>query len=229
MWKSKKSYKNSIYVIGDIHGCYYTLMSLIKKLERNSILVFVGDLVDKGNFSKKVVQYVIDNNHYCILGNHEHLMLQNIENAIFYDKASNWSTKKNFGGYKTIKDYKDDSVALQKHLTWIKSLPRYILLDNYFITHAFALPYYKRRDTIKAQKALMSNRPSDKQKWGWDWEDGFEDYDIINIYGHEVVESIDTNKNFIGIDTGCVYGKRLSAIELGTKKTVSVTVDKRDI
>jgi len=221
--------KTKTYIIGDVHGCYYTLMSLIEKLEKNSTIIFVGDLIDKGNFSKKVVQYVIDNNHDCILGNHENLMIKYIKDSFLDKNCSNWSSKKYFGGYKTIEDYKKDKATLQKHLTWMKSLPRYIMIEKYFITHAFALPYYKRRDTKEVQSGLMSNRPSDKKQWGWDWEEGFEDYDITNIYGHEVVEQIDINKNFIGIDTGCVYGKKLSAIELNTKEVISVDVNIKDI
>ena len=99
----------------------------------------------------------------------------------------------------------------------------------FFITHAFALPYYQRRDSADAHGGLMSNRPSDAEEWGWDWEDGFETYDVINIYGHEIVDEIDTDKNYIGIDTGAYQGKRLSAICLGGMRIISVSTDARDI
>ncbi len=220
---------NSLYVIGDVHGCYYTLMQLIDKLEKDAMLIFVGDLIDKGNFSKEVVEFVMNDQHQCILGNHEALMLEHIEGVLNGDKSPEWSSKKYFGGYKTIASYKDDYKILQKHMAWMRELPRYIEIEKFFITHAFGLPYYRRRDMSYSHKALMSNRPLDKQEWGWDWEEGYEEYDVVNIYGHEVVDEIDTSKKQIGIDTGCVYGKSLSAIELGSMKVVSVQVDKRDI
>ena len=218
-----------IYVIGDVHGCYHTLMRLIKKLEKDSTLIFVGDLVDKGNFSKEVIAYVMQNNHSCLLGNHEVLMQRYIQQKLDDNKTSDWSEKENFGGYKTISQYQDDRDTLKTHLTWISTLPRYIEIEYFFITHAFALPYYKRRDLPEAQKGLISNRPSDNDKWSWDWEEGYESYDVVNIYGHDIVKDIDTSKNHIGIDTGCVYGGRLSAIALHNKQIVSVKVDMRDI
>lgn len=47
------------FVIGDVHGCYYTLLNLVKKLPSDANLIFVGDLCDKGNFSKEVIEFVM--------------------------------------------------------------------------------------------------------------------------------------------------------------------------
>lgn len=61
-------------VIGDIHGCYDELQKLLKKVEFNSsdILVAVGDLVDRGADSWKVVDFFKNTkNAYSALGNHE--------------------------------------------------------------------------------------------------------------------------------------------------------------
>ena len=80
-----------------------------------------------------------------------------------------------------------------------------------------------------AHAGLMSNRPSDAEKWGWDWEEGYEAYDVINIYGHEIVDKIETDKNHIGIDTGAFKGRRLSAICLGDRQITSIPTDIRDI
>ena len=45
------------YVIGDVHGCINTLKELIDKLPVNANLIFVGDLCDKGKYSKDVLNY----------------------------------------------------------------------------------------------------------------------------------------------------------------------------
>ncbi len=217
------------YVIGDVHGCIYTLKALISKLPADANIVFVGDLVDKGNFPKEVIKFVINSGYKSILGNHEAYMLKYIEDALLHNKVSDWSTEKHFGGYKTIENYKDDIPTLKRHLEWIKTLPRYIEIDKFFITHAFALPYYKRRDSVEAHIGLMSNRPNSIDKWGWNWEDGYENYEVINIYGHEIVDSIDISKNHVGIDTGAHKGRRLSAICLGSMQIISVLTDIRDI
>jgi serine/threonine protein phosphatase 1 len=220
---------SNTYVIGDVHGCLFTLKQLIAKLPKDAKLIFVGDLIDKGNFSKEVVSFVMNAGFQCILGNHESLMLEHIEGVLFNGETAKWSTKKHFGGYKTIGDYKDDTNTLKKHIAWMKTLPRYIEIDKFFITHAFALPYYKRRDSSDVHVGLMSNRPSDFEEWGWDWEDGYEDYDVINIYGHAVVDEVNLSCNHVGIDTGCVYGKNLTALSLDTMSVYTQVVDVRDI
>jgi len=44
-----------MWCIGDVHGCIFTLEKLVNKLPKNSKLIFVGDLVDRGNFAKEVI------------------------------------------------------------------------------------------------------------------------------------------------------------------------------
>jgi serine/threonine protein phosphatase 1 len=219
---------NKTYVIGDVHGCFFTLKKLLLQLPSDADIIFIGDLVDKGNFSKEVIELVKNNNYRCILGNHELLMLQNIEEILIDKKGNDWLNVEYLGGYTTVKSYKNDLCLLETHLEWIKELPRYIEVDEYFITHGFSLPYYKRKDDKASHRALISNRPSDKEEWGYDWEKDYKNYDVINIYGHAVVEKVDTHKNYIGIDTGCVYGKTLTALELGTLKIFTQKVDTKD-
>lgn len=213
------------YVIGDVHGCFYTLKKLISKLPKDADIIFVGDLVDKGNFSKEVVEFVIENRYQCVLGNHEYLMLNNIN-----DLNSQWATVKGFGGAKTIESYKDDKEILEKHLEWIKTLPSYIVYDKYFITHGFGLPYYKRRDEAKSKLPLMGNRNTFtcKVEWGHDWEEDYLDYDIFNIFGHDYGSKPTSTQKYHNIDSGCVYGEKLTAISLVNRELITVSTDKRD-
>lgn len=68
------------YVIGDLHGCFYTLQKLLKKIyrqEQNPQLVFVGDYVDRGRHSKEVVSRVIElqsEGAVCLRGNHDDII-----------------------------------------------------------------------------------------------------------------------------------------------------------
>jgi len=50
-------HNDSVYIIGDVHGCYTTLMQLIEQLpnKEKSHLIFVGDLIDRGKDSARVV------------------------------------------------------------------------------------------------------------------------------------------------------------------------------
>ena len=220
--------KKETYIIGDIHGCYDTLMNLINKLPINAELIFVGDLVDKGINSKKVLEFVINNNYQCIKGNHEKYMEQNIEDALYKNIDSKWSTDtKSYGGPQTLENYENDDSFLQKHLSWIRELPSFLIIDNYFITHGFGLPYYIRRNEEKSKKIMLTNRLINS-KYEEDWEDTTK-YEIINVFGHCQFKEVKKGRNYFGIDTGCVYNNKLTALKLGTNEIVEVNTHKNDL
>lgn len=216
------------YVIGDIHGCYFTLLDLVKKLPSNAKLIFVGDLCDRGLYSKEVIEFVKSNNHTCILGNHDFYMLDHIKECLEGAEVR-WNTKEYMGGKETIANYKNDKVLMEEHLVWLKTLPQYIQIEKYFITHAFCMPYYKRRDDKEKSHAMMVNRVTDEEEWLWDWEENWQDYDLINIYGHENSKDIVRKENYLCIDTGCVYGNKLSALKLENLEVIQVELNKKDI
>ena len=208
------------YIIGDVHGCLYTLQNLLTQLPQDAELIFVGDLCDKGNYSKDVIDFVIQNSYSCIKGNHEHLMETYLEDAIFHDKHSPWSSDKRYGGLVTLESYKDDHATMLSHLEWIKTLPMYIQVDKYFITHGFGLPFYEHRNNPVYYNDFLLNR----------YEHGMsvENEDVINIFGHCVFDEVVCGENFYAIDTGCAYGKKLTAIQLGTMMCYQEDMDARD-
>ena len=218
---------NNTFVIGDVHGCYHTLIKLVKKLPKNANIIFLGDLCDKGNFSKEVLEFVINNNHTCIYGNHEFLFYNYARDAILRDIHKMWSTNDAYGGAKTVRNYGNDYNLLHKHIKWIETLPKYLLIDNYFLTHGFGLAYFKRRDKKKYQKSLYVNRitNNDSKK---DWED-YSNYDVINIFGHCIFNDVLIGKNYYGIDTGCYNGGKLTALNLGTKEIYNMDAVDIDI
>ena len=63
--------QKGIWVIGDVHGEYEKLLLLLSKLPKDAIVCFTGDLIDRGEESAKVVELVINNGYFCVLGNHE--------------------------------------------------------------------------------------------------------------------------------------------------------------
>jgi serine/threonine protein phosphatase 1 len=214
--------------IGDVHGCYNTLLKLIRKLPKNSKLIFLGDLCNRGKYTKEVIEFVIKNNHRCLIGNNEAMMYKYLRSSVL------WRKNPSGRGKTTIQSYKKDSKprkTIEKHLQWIKSLPLYLELKlnnkKLFLTHGFGLPYYKRKDHKSSTIPLYTNRFDDKT-YMKNWED-FEKYKVINIFGHCVFKEVMLGKNFIGIDTGCVGGNKLSAINLETFKVYAQKVDLRDL
>ncbi|WP_295422266.1 metallophosphoesterase [Sulfurovum sp.] len=208
------------YVIGDVHGCFHTLQNLVARLPKDAELIFVGDLCDKGKFSKEVIAFVAEGGHACVKGNHEYLMQTYLEDALIHDIQSPWSEDKRYGGLSTLESYQDDHATMLEHLEWVKNLPIYIEKGRYFITHGFALPYYAHRGDPAYNKEYLLNR----YKIGMQ----VEDTEVINIFGHCVFDEVAKGKNFYGIDTGCSYGKKLTAIQLGTMRITQEPMDARD-
>lgn len=63
-----------VLLVGDIHGCYWTLQALLKKMGYDSVkdrLILLGDLVGKGPHDEKVLDWACSNNIECVLGNHD--------------------------------------------------------------------------------------------------------------------------------------------------------------
>lgn len=70
------------FIVGDIHGCYYTFCQLLTHWKREEeVLVLVGDLIDRGNYSAKVLQLckeLSEGDHQVVVlkGNHEAELIQ---------------------------------------------------------------------------------------------------------------------------------------------------------
>lgn len=214
---------SNIFCIGDVHGCFYTLQKLIEKLPKDAEIIFTGDLCDKGNHTKEVIDYIISENHEVIKGNHEVLMEENLLKALLKNEKNPWITLDGYGGKQTLKSYIGHNQKAVEHVEFIKNLPHYKMIDNYFITHGFGLPYFQQRD--EAEKQIKRNRIYRPYK---DWED-YEEYEVINIFGHCDFKEVKKGKNFFGIDTGAAYGNKLTAFELHTHKIIQQKVLDKDL
>ncbi|QOY54530.1 metallophosphoesterase [Candidatus Sulfurimonas marisnigri] len=218
------------YIIGDVHGCFYTLQKLLVKLPVDADIIFVGDLCDRGLHTKEVIELVMKNNYHCILGNHDDYMITHIQECTDNrELCVRWNIEDYMGGEQTLLSYKDSYETMLNHVKWLESMPRYIEIDKYFITHGFSLPYYQRRNNSSAHTGLLKNRISDEDEWGHDWEKDWKSYDVVNIFGHTDYNEIEIGENYYGIDTGCVYGGKLTALQLGSMNIIEEIVDSRDI
>lgn len=195
-----------LIAIGDIHGCYYTLRSLLDKIQydyKSDHIVFIGDYIDRGAHSYEVVQFISQlqrhaprENVKCLMGNHEKMMIDSVENNNSYLWLYN-------GGLQTIYSYQNNGCEIERHLFWMKRLPVYIQVDKYIFCHA-GLQYPRLED----------NEPKD-MLWSREW---IERNDPIPrektvIFGHtplEIGKQI-MQTGDIGIDTGCVFGGYLCA------------------
>ena len=101
-----------LFAIGDIHGCFDSLKELIEnhiQLRKNDKLVLLGDYIDRGANSKKVIDYIIDLqvkgfDIIALTGNHEVMLLDSFDNEKNIPK---WIQN---GGTNTLKSFELDSI-----------------------------------------------------------------------------------------------------------------------
>ncbi len=207
----------SNWAIGDVHGCIFTFERLVSRLPKDAKLVFVGDLIDRGRYSKDVVEFVRQSGSLCVMGNHEYMMIKRKQSSVD-DKL--W---REYGGEATLASY-EDAGLMKEHEAYLKKLPLYLEIGDRFITHGFGLPFYQRR--TKNPLDFLFNRLEDIS---FDWEEGWWEYGVFNIFGHTPYGEVLIESNYAGIDTGAIFGGRLSALCLETLEVVDVPLDERDI
>ncbi|MBD2414115.1 serine/threonine protein phosphatase [Nostoc calcicola FACHB-389] len=122
-------------VIGDVHGHYEGLMTLLEAIAPTSDdrVYFLGDLIDRGPHSSQVVNFVKRNNYPCLLGNHEQMLL-----SILNDERTSSPRMQAWlysGGQATVASYHEAPIP-DDHLDWFKALPTYIDLGDIWLTHA---------------------------------------------------------------------------------------------
>jgi hypothetical protein len=114
-------------VIADIAGQYNALMRLVAQIPANYEIILLGDLIDRGPDSRKVVQWMIDNNIRSVYGNHEDMCCRCSERHIY--ERNIWDYN---GGTATLKSYKKIPGLLNNHRKILEQLPLMITLDVEF-------------------------------------------------------------------------------------------------
>ncbi len=207
---------NRIFAIGDIHGCLEKLEDLVEVIAANpkkDKLIFIGDYIDRGSFSREVVEYVIGlkskfKNVIFLLGNHEQMFLNYLEGVDEETYLYN-------GGKYTLSDYgikSSDSPSEKKG-----KIP-----EMHFIFLQSLLPYYQTNDYIFVHAGLIPGVPLKKQATQdllWvrhQFIDSDHDFGKRVIFGHTPLSRPLIMENKIGIDTGAVYGGKLTCVELPT-------------
>lgn len=212
--------------IGDIHGCLDELKFLIDKIDPKSddSFIFLGDYIDRGKNSKGVIDFLIEFNkkHSCVFlrGNHEDMLLRSIENDRHY-----YNIFLNNGGGKTLDSFgiKRPDELPEEYVKFFKDTLIYHFYDKWFFAHAGVLPnmsinelLYGSMDEIDVCLWVRNEFIVSKYKW-----------EKIIVYGHTPFKDVNIQDNKIGVDTGCVYENRLSAIDVETNEIFSVKFIKK--
>ena len=218
-----------IYCIGDIHGRDDLLIDLHGMILLDSaefigekIVVYLGDYIDRGLHSKKVVDHLINaplNGFESIYlrGNHEQVLLDFLNHDP--NIASQWF---NFGGQSTVLSYGvsiagipfgDKLKQLQHdladkipadHLSFFTQLKYSFELGDYFFVHA----------GVKPKVALNRQNVMDMMWIRDEFLNSKFRHEKMIVHGHSVVELPEEKANRIAIDTGAYTSGRLTCLVL---------------
>jgi len=183
-----------LIAIGDIHGEINKLNILIKKLDLNDedFIVFLGDYIDRGRYSKQVVDKLIKLSelYRCefLMGNHEYCMLMTYEGV---DWAKSYFYED--GGEETIKSYGSFENILKIHGDFYKNLKYFYKTDEFFFVHAGIRPdkvleEQENLDFLLIRDNFINYKHKLKQKV---------------VFGHTPFKMPYIEKDKIGINTGC--------------------------
>jgi predicted phosphodiesterase len=200
-------------VVGDIHGCYDELEDMLAAVEFGPAdrLVSVGDLITKGPKSREVLERFMSEPQFsAVIGNHDLALRRRWNGEKFKLKDSQRPT------HKQLKKEKE------KYLPYLNSLPFMIDLGTHLVVHAGVRPGVAlHSQTTEDLTELRSLGPDRTARDGTPW---YEEYDgeKVVLFGHWPAPEWRRGKKAIGLDTGCVYGNKLTAyiIETGEFKTV---------
>mmetsp|Transcript_10723 Transcript_10723/g.13406 ORF Transcript_10723/g.13406 Transcript_10723/m.13406 type:complete len:316 (-) Transcript_10723:776-1723(-) len=213
--------ERNVIIIGDVHGCFKELKTLIESyVEINDLVIFVGDLINKGPNSLQVLRYAREHNFVGVVGNHEITSIR----SCFARRAA---VSRNETEIPYLKYEWTDSMD-EQDIEYILSLPFTISIPyhNAVVVHAGLVPGVplfsqnpKHMATMRnlhvnvdgTYEALESVHEGGKA-WASLWKGPEHVY-----FGHDAKRRMQKYLYATGLDTGCLYGDQLSAAILSPK------------
>jgi protein phosphatase len=239
LWNNKKDEHGPFDIIGDVHGCYDELVELLGRLgyEKTACgaykhpagrkAVFVGDLVDRGPKIPETVvlaKWMVDaGDALCVPGNHDVKFVRairgkNVEIAHgLGDSLKQFAEleKEEAGFSKAAADFLDGLIS------------HYVLDDGKLVVaHAGMKEEMQGRGSGKVREfALYGETTGEMDEYGLpvrsNWAGEYRGKAMV-VYGHTPVAEPEWLNRTINIDTGCVYGGRLTALRYPERELVSV-------
>jgi polynucleotide kinase-phosphatase len=237
LWNNRRDDHGPFDIIGDIHGCRSELEALLGRLGYDvgaarhpdgRKVVFLGDLVDRGpdipGVLRIVMKMVEAGTALCVPGNHEMKLLRKlrgkdvqITHGLAESVAQLEREPPEFR--KTVMDFIDDLVS------------HYVLDDGKLVVaHAGMKESMQGRGSAKVRDfALYGETAGETDEFGlpvrYNWAAEYRGRAMV-VYGHTPVPEPEWLNGTINIDTGCVFGGRLTALRYPEKELVSVRAER---
>lgn len=221
------------YVVGDVHGRLDLLNQLLEIIEREVVerparkvlLVFLGDLIDRGPQSAQVIERLRSYRHdriraVFLLGNHEEVVLRILKGDT--QPIRSWLR---FGGAECLKSYgadarrivrQTDDEALEsiraaippQHVEFLSSFLDTCRFGDYLFVHAGIRP------GVPIEEQLQSDLRWIREPFLLDETD----HGCVVVHGHTISDEVEERSNRIGIDTGAYRSGILTALVVDGKE-----------
>ena len=232
VWSNRKDECGPFDIIGDVHGCYDELITLLDKLgydiRPDQIVpppgrkaIFLGDLVDRGPKIPHVLDLVMSmvkgNTALCIPGNHDARLVRALRGK---------RVRPTYGLSESLAQI--DARDRKRYADFLDGLVSHYVLDdgNLVVAHAGMTEEMAGRTSGAVRAfALYGETTGETDEFGLpirlNWAAGYRGAATV-VYGHTPVPRAEWLNDTINLDTGCVFGGALTALRYPEKKCVSV-------
>lgn len=237
LWTDRRAERGPFDVIGDIHGCYAELTELLRELGYEVAAdgvavtppdgrraVFVGDYGDRGPDTPAVLKLIMSmaqaGHAICLPGNHDMKLVRKLRGR---------DVQITHGLADTLDQLAAESEDFRAEIRdFLGGLVSHVVLDegSLVVAHAGMKQAYQGRSSGRVRDfALFGETTGETDELGLpvrlQWAADYR-ADAAVIYGHTPIAEPEWVNNTINIDTGCVFGGRLTALRWPERELVSV-------
>ncbi len=237
LWNNLRHEHGPFDIIGDVHGCFDELVELLRQLgcvvdeaaftvqpAPGRKIVFLGDLVDRGPKTPQVLRLVMNavaqGAALCVPGNHDAKLMRKLRGR---------DAQITHGLAESLAQLADEPGAFRSQAAeFIDDLVSHYVLDDgkLVVAHAGMKEAMQGRGSGAVREfALYGETTGETDEFGlpvrYNWAAEYRGAAAV-VYGHTPVPEPEWLNRTINIDTGCVYGGRLTALRYPEKEIVSV-------
>jgi protein phosphatase len=244
LWNNLKHEQGPFDIIGDVHGCFDELVILLQKLGYEIIaqpdtpdhlgyivrppdgrkVIFVGDLVDRGPNTPEVLRLAMRMVNagiaFCIPGNHDMKLLRALKGR---------NVQVTHGLAESLAQLEQESPEFKAQVVeFLDGLVSHYVLDagRLVVAHAGMKEELQGRASGQVRDfALYGETTGETDDFGLpirhNWAEAYRGKAMV-VYGHTPVPEAEWLNRTINIDTGCVFGGKLTALRYPEKELVSV-------
>ncbi len=239
LWVDRRQEHGPFDIIGDVHGCFDELVALLEQLGydiggptgRPTVrhpdgrrAVFVGDLVDRGPNSPGVLRLVMamvaDAAALCVPGNHDIKLMRKLKGR---------DVRITHGLAETLTQLAAEPDDFRRSvMEFLDGLVSHYVLDDgrLVVAHAGLKEELQGRASGQVREfALYGETTGETDEFGLpvrhNWADDYRGSATV-VYGHTPVPAAEWRNRTVCIDTGCVFGGKLTALRYPEKELVHV-------